>query len=267
VIPYFKQPALPLGPVTIHAFGVLVAAGILIGMHLVRRRATATGLDAGFAERMTMWILLGGFLGAHLVDRLVYFPGETLADPLSLLKFWEGLSSFGGFLGAAVAAVVYVRRVRAPVERWLYLDLVAYALPTGWFFGRTGCFLAFDHPGAETSFFLGQRYTDGLVRHNLGLEEALYTLPLALFFLWLGRAGRRHRPGLLVGLVAILYAPVRFLLDFLRSVDVRYFGLTPGQYGALALVLVGAVILLRARHLNGPMQPARPSGEPSPRPR
>ena len=35
-----------------------------------------------------------GFLGSHLVDRLVDFPRETLADPFSLLRFWESLSSF-----------------------------------------------------------------------------------------------------------------------------------------------------------------------------
>jgi phosphatidylglycerol:prolipoprotein diacylglycerol transferase len=122
--------------------------------------------------------------------------------------------------------------------------LVAYAFPTSWFFGRTGCFVAFDHPGAATSFFLAERYTDGVVRHNLGLDEALYTLPVALFFLWLGR-GRARAPGFFVGLLAVLYAPARFLLDSLRLVDVRYLGFTPGQYGAAALIVVGALILWR----------------------
>ena len=45
-----------------------------------------------------------GYIGAHLVDRFVYFPGETLANPISILKFWEGLSSFGGFVGSITAA-------------------------------------------------------------------------------------------------------------------------------------------------------------------
>jgi phosphatidylglycerol:prolipoprotein diacylglycerol transferase len=43
----------------------------------------------------------------------------------------------------------------------------------------------------------------------------------------------------------VLYAPVRFLLDFLRYVDVRYFDFTPGQYGAAALLVVGVLILWR----------------------
>ena len=110
MIPYFEQPSLSLGPITIHSFGVLVAVGILSGMYLIRRRAAAWGMDPITAERLTLWILLGGFAGAHLVDRLVYYPRETLADPWSLLRFWESLSSFGGFLGAIVGAALFLRR-------------------------------------------------------------------------------------------------------------------------------------------------------------
>ena len=250
MIPYFEQPSLSLGPISLHAFGVLVAAGILIGMRLIRHRAAVWGLDPITAERLTIWILLGGFASAHLIDRLVYFPADTLANPWSLLRFWEGLSSFGGFLGAIVAAAFFVHRERLGLQKWPYLDLVACAFPTSWFFGRTGCFLAFDHPGSATSFFLAERYSDGVVRHNLGLDEALYTLPVALLFLWLGRR-RARAPGFFFGLLAVLYAPVRFLLDFLRFGDVRYFHFTPGQYGAAALLVVG-VLILTIRSRPGP---------------
>ncbi len=64
MIPYFEQPSFSLGPITIHAFGVLVAVGILVGMHLIRRRAGVWGVDPVTAERLTIWILLGGFAGA-----------------------------------------------------------------------------------------------------------------------------------------------------------------------------------------------------------
>jgi len=242
MIPYFAQPSLSFGPISIHAFGVLVAVGILIGLRLIRRRAAAWGMEPTTAERLTIWILLGGFVGAHLIDRLVYYPADALANPWSLLRFWEGLSSFGGFLGAIAGAALFVRFQRLGPQKWSYLDLVAYAFPTSWFFGRTGCFLAYDHPGSATSIFLAQRYSDGVVRHNLGLDEALCTLPLALLFLWLGQR-RPRTPGFFVGWLAVLYAPVRFPLDFLRIADVRYFHFTPGQYGAIAIFVVGVLIL------------------------
>ena len=241
MIPYFAPPEIPFGPLTIHGFGLLVAAAVIVGVEIVRRRASRKGLDPALAQRLVLWILVGGFLGAHLVDRLVYFPAETWEDPASILRVWSGLSSFGGFLGAVLGCSLFMRANQLRGLTWFYVDVVAYAFPFAWVLGRLGCFLAFDHPGAPTTFLLGQRDAGDVVRHNLGLEEALLTAAIALVFFHLGR--RRQHPGRFIGLLALLYAPMRFGLDFLRQVDVRYVGLTPGQYGAAVLAVVGITIL------------------------
>jgi len=242
VIPYFEQPRLHLGPITIHAFGALVATGILVAFRLIRRRAPGMGLDPVLAERLAIRMVIIGFVAAHVFDRLAYFPEDVVARPLGLLYIWESISSFGGFLGAAGVAVWFWRSQPGKDLAWRYLDLIAYVFPIAWLFGRTGCAVAFDHPGFETHFLLAQRYSDGLVRHNLGLDEALYTLVLVILFFRLRR--RRPRPpGFFVGLLALAYAPARFLLDFFRSDDARYVGLTPGQYGSVALAAVGILIL------------------------
>ena len=158
---------------------------------------------------------------------------------------WESLSSFGGFLGGTIGALYFLRRHAAPGSVWKYVDSFAYAFPFAWVLGRMGCFVAFDHPGRPTEFMLGQAYKDGIVRHNLGLEEAIYTLFIAALFHLLGR--RPRFPGFFLGLFMLLYAPFRFGVDFLRIVDVRYGGLTPAQYGTIALALGGAAILVARR--------------------
>ena len=245
MIPYFEQPKLHLGPITIHAFGALVALGILLAFRLIRRRAPRLGLDPVLAERLAMNMVIVGFICAHVVDRIAYFPRDVLAHPLSLLYIWESISSFGGFLGATLVAVWFVRKHRADGMGWRYLDLIAWAFPAAWFFGRTGCALAYDHPGYATNFFLAQRYSDHVVRHNLGLDEALCTIFLVVLFQWLGR-GKPRPTGFYVGLLALVYAPIRFVLDMLRWDDARYLGFTPGQYGSILLVAVGFLILRRA---------------------
>jgi phosphatidylglycerol:prolipoprotein diacylglycerol transferase len=245
MIPYFSQPDLRVGPLTIHAFGVLVACAVLVGAEIVRRRAAVQGVSDGAIQRFLSWVLVGGFVGAHLVDRLIYFPRETLADPLSLLRFWESLSSFGGFVGGSLGAALFLRRHTARGSAWLYIDSFAYAFPFGWILGRAGCFVAYDHPGRATTFVLGQAYKDGVVRHNLGLDEAIYTAFIAALFFVLGR--RPRPPGFFLAAFMILYAPFRFGADFLRIIDVRYHGLTPGQYGCAALLLAGAAILVFGR--------------------
>jgi phosphatidylglycerol:prolipoprotein diacylglycerol transferase len=245
MLPYFRQPTIPLGPITIHAFGLLVAAAVLVGTWVVKRRLERDGLPLRPGQQLLSYILIGGFAGAHLVDRLVYFPAETMADPISLLKFWNGLSSFGGFLGAVVGAIIFLQRQPPDAGGLPYLDAVAYGFPFGWIFGRTGCFVAYDHPGSETTFFLSQYYSDGKLRHNLGLDEALYTIVIAALFAVLGR--RKRVPGFYLGLLPVVYAPFRFAVDFLRKNDVRYGGLTPGQWGCFALVALG-VLILRIAH-------------------
>lgn len=258
MIPYFPQPQVRFGPLTIHAFGVLVACALLVGMRIVRRRAAARGLPDREVGRFLSWVLVGGFASAHLVDRLVYFPADTLADPSSLLRFWESLSSFGGFLGGTVGALLFLRRHAALGSSWKYADSFAYAFPFAWILGRTGCFVAYDHPGRPTAFLLGQMYKDGIVRHNLGLEEAIYTVFIAALFYALGR--RPRFLGFFLGLFMVLYAPFRFSVDFLRIVDVRYGGLTPGQYGCIALAIGGVAILI-ARGRGG--QPELVQAPPS----
>jgi len=146
-------------------------------------------------------------------------------------------------------------RTQPAVKGWAYLDLIAFVFPVGWMFGRMGCTVAYDHPGIETQFFLGQRYSDHLVRHNLGLYEALYTIVIVLLFHFLGK-NKRRVPGFFLGVLPLVYAPVRFALDFLRIEDARYFGLTPGQYGSVLLVVAGLLVLRHGKRLAASAQAA-----------
>ncbi len=248
MIPYFEQPKLHLGPLTVHAFGALVAIGILLAFRLIRRRAPQVGLDAALSERLAMRIIIVSFISAHIVDRVAYYPRDVLANPLSLLYIWQSISSFGGFIGAILVAALFLRKQGGALG-WRYLDLIAFAFPLGWMFGRMGCTVAYDHPGLPTQFFLGQRYSDHIVRHNLGLYEAIYVVVIVLVFFRLGR-NKTRAPGFYLGILPLMYAPVRFLLDFLRIEDARYFGLTPGQYGSVLLVVAGLLVLRHAKHLG-----------------
>jgi phosphatidylglycerol:prolipoprotein diacylglycerol transferase len=101
-------------------------------------------------------------------------------------------------------------------------------------------------------------YKDGVVRHNLGLYEAIYSVGIAILVYLLGR--RRRSPGFFLGLFMIVYAPFRFAADFLRIVDVRYLGLTPGQYGCIALAVAGAALLITRRHAGDPQDRRAPVG-------
>jgi phosphatidylglycerol:prolipoprotein diacylglycerol transferase len=260
VIPYINVPPIKLGPLTFYAFGILVAIGLLLGA----RMAIEFGVKNRKLEREVMadlvaWIAIGGMLGGHVLQVLFYRPGELLEQPWILFYVWSGLSSFGGFIGAILSFLIWLKR-RQIKNAMPYADSIAFGLVPGWVFGRMGCSVAHDHPGRLTDFVLAVQYPGGS-RHDLGLYELAFTLlilfPLFLVLRW--REGVRGRPfpdGTYVGLMSLIYAPVRFGMDYLRATDkqgsdVRYFGLTPAQYAAIGLLLIGIYLMTRKRSGGG----------------
>jgi phosphatidylglycerol:prolipoprotein diacylglycerol transferase len=264
MIPYFNGKLFDFFGIPIHWFGVLVALGVIIGDRIVVAQGRKRGLEPADVKYLNVRIVIGGFIVAHLVSVLFYFPERIRENPAVLLNPFAGLSSFGGFLGAFLAFMWFTKRAEVP--RLQYADSVALGLSIGWIFGRTGCFTAHDHPGLRTSFFLGVKYPEG-TRHDLGFYELLFTIALAIF---LFRYTRKPRPpGRIIALAAMAYAPVRFGLDFLRATDVsrpdeRYFGLTPAQWACIATAALGVYLWRRSTSTpNTPSTASRPQPEQS----
>lgn len=237
-------PGLPWSHVPIHGFGILVMLGFLVGGRVATRRAARIGLDPEHIQRVIGWLVVGTIVGGHIGEELMYRPAEVLADPTRLLRMWEGLSSFGGFVTCVPLAWWYFRSRSLPF--WPYADCLAHGVAMGWFFGRMGCFVVHDHAGPPTEFWLGvygmcPNHDPTVACHDVGLYEALWSLAVFGLFVALDRVPRPV--GLFPLLLGALYAPFRFAMDFLRplSTDARYLGLTPAQYGCVLLVLVCAV--------------------------
>lgn len=224
-------------------FWILVAIGIALGARVTLQRGEQLGLPRSSLRALMTVALVAGFAAARLLYLVAERPSEQPMRWLDLIAPAGRLSSVGGFVGAVVMLRCWTHRRRLPIAP--YADALAAGFPLGWLFGRLGCFIAHDHPGRLTQFFLGVHYPDG-VRHDLGLDEALYAATLALIFRLLRR---RNRPiGTYTTILIITYAPMRFALDFLRTTDQRYFGLTVAQAGcfllwAAAMYLATATLL------------------------
>lgn len=291
MIPYLEQPTLSLGPLTIAAFGVIVATSVMVGLAIGRRRFQYLGLDHAFGESFAWWTVVGGFLGAHLFSVVLYYPEKVADNPLVLLKLWEDISSFGGIVGGALAIWLFLRRRGAaltPATRWAYVDVAAFVFPISLAIGRLACTIAHDHPGTVTRFPLAvsldrpeaQRFIAGVYAaagrtgelppssvlgglgfHDLGWYEFLYlSLVVVPLILLLDRRERRHgvhRHGAFLMTFLALYMPVRFLLDFLRVSDVRYAGLTPAQWAALCALAALPILWRATRALPGFRPPLR----------
>jgi len=247
MIPYFQFTTIWLGPVPIYVWGLFVASGILAGAALGAWFAKQRGLKPDVIWDLAVWITIGSFIAGRLFQVVFYEPEFYFVNPGEIIKIWHGgMSIIGGFIGAVIAGVWYLWRKKLDVVA--YCDTAIFGLPLGMGIGRIGCFLIHDHPGTLTDFVLGVRYPDG-VRHDLGLYESLVGFALAVVFYVLWR--KKAPQGTYIAVFLIGYGASRFFLDFLRAtdgaiVDTRYFGLTPAQYVALAMVGFG---LWSTRHL------------------
>lgn len=284
LIPYIHVDDLHIGPLTLHPFGLLVAIGVLLGTSLAARRARWLGLDVTELHSFVTWLLVGGFVGGHVFDSLLYHPTEVVARPWSLIFLWEGLSSFGGFAGGLIGVVLWKFFERAPKQQGRRLsfilferrdvprsilpfcDAVLAVFPIAWAFGRSGCAVVHDHPGARASArsllavaygpgpahaygFFELRYGNA-PRYDLGLLEMLFAVVLAFAFALTWK--KRLPVGTYVIASSLFYAPVRFALDFLRVDDLdggdpRYAALTPAQWACIALFGFGVALLLEPR--------------------
>lgn len=255
-IPWFQLKAVEVslpwvGDMTIHPFGFIVALGILVATRIAEQRAKVCDVPQVVISDLVLYIIPTALLSAYVLNGVYYHPDllrEAIQDPSILARKYLGLSSYGGFIGGILGALLWKHRNGMSLIK--AGDPIAYALPAGWFIGRSGCFLVHDHPGIVTDFPLAvNNYRlQGVARHDLGLYEALFALALFALFVYLGK--RPRKSGFFLILLSILYAPVRFLFDFLRAPpesggDTRYFGLTPAQYGSLALFFVGVFLLYR----------------------
>ena len=282
MIPYIHVPDLHIGPLPLHPFGILVATGVLVGSSVTTRRARSLGYDLVKLNSFVTWMLVSGFVLSHILDSLFYHWDEVLKRPWSLLMPWEGLSSFGGFVGALVGIVLWKYfviddgrlRVRdRPHPILPFADLVLSVFPLGWAFGRAGCSTVHDHPGARASSdaLLAVAYPlhqgEGSItrigfielihghdpRYDLGLLELMFTLVIVVCFMLTWR--RRLAIGTYVVASALAYAPVRFAMDFLRvpqseGGDTRYAGLTPAQWACMALFAYGLAMIAYMRRLR-----------------
>ncbi len=300
MIPYVVVSPFRLGPLTLQPFGILVAIGVLIGIALATRRAKKVGLEDRDIQSFIAWILIGGFVGAHVLDSLFYHPRELLAHPWSLFTLWGGLSSFGGFIGASLGALgwkYYTTRdafsisarytIRLPVRRVTparltpYADVIMAVFPVAWIFGRAGCSVVHDHPGARaagsawlavaygpgpsTDYYLFQLRHGLEPRYDLGLLEMLFAMVLATVFAlhWKSVSTK----GWYIVAACVSYAPVRFMLDFLRlddpdGGDLRYALLTPAQWACIALFAFGVGLASRILRARSPAPPSDDLAEP-----
>jgi phosphatidylglycerol---prolipoprotein diacylglyceryl transferase len=240
-----------IGGFRLHAFGLLVAVGFMVGSWLAARRARAVGIDpVAIQDVVFPWILVGGIVGARLWYVVSYWDRDFAGQPWTeIVAVWRGgLVFYGGLIGASVAAIIALRRKKLPL--WRTADCLAPAIAIGHVFGRIGCVLngccygrVCDLPWAIR--YPGDRIAGGQPVHPAQLYEAGLNLVLCLALVWWHP--RRRFDGQVFALYLLAYAVIRTISEYFRG-DYAFVSrpgagqFTPGQTTSLLILATGAVL-------------------------
>ncbi len=245
-----------LGPLPIYSYGLMLALSFILGIFLAQRAAKKRGLDPKKIEDLGFWVLIAAVIGARLLY-IMFHPDEFLSNPISFLKIWEGgLMFFGGFLGAVVAALLFLNKHHLPILKTG--DVVAPMIALGESLTRIGCFLNGCCFGKPTGLPWGMKFpyrsAAGQLQvhlHPTQLYSSLFGLALAVFLTI--RQRKKLKTGRVFGEFLVGYGGFRFSIDFVRYYE-NGGNFWINQAIALGVVIAGILVLAMVGKRAGNVQ-------------
>ncbi len=233
-------------------YGLMFALGFFLSYNIVARVYKNEGRSEEQLSSLLMHVILGTIIGARLGHCLFYQPDYYLMRPWEILMIWQGgLASHGGFLGVAVALILYLRKYPDP-PFWSLVDRIipCFMLTAG--FIRLGNFFNSEILGFPTDVPWAVIFAkvDNIPRHPAMLYEAIaYFLQFVLLQYLLSFTTIRKFPGRLTGIAAILGFSSRFVLEFFKENQVDFENQLPinmGQILSIPFVVFGIIVVIKS---------------------
>jgi len=266
-IPSPSSGSLNLGPLTLNAYGAMIALGVIVAVWVGGKRLEAR--NAGTRDDMSaiaMWGVPAGVIGAriyHVVTDWDRFSGDLGAT----IQIWKGgLGIWGGiFLGTIVGVGVARRRGRAPSA---VLTAVAPGLAFAQAIGRWGNWFNQELFGRATSLPWALRVSDdtavragfepGTTFHPTFLYESLLCAALGFGLIALDRRVPM-KPGRLFAFYVAGYTAFRFFIEGLRIDPAHYAGgLRLNQWVSLVVFACAAVVIVAMKGAPATNEQAAP---------
>lgn len=259
-----------LGFFTLRWYSLAYLAGIVLGYWHLSKMIKAPGAPMAqrHADDLFFYCTLGIILGGRLGYAAFYAP-ELWAQPLELLKLWNGGMSFHGGLFGVVLAIAWVSW-RGNLSFIRVADYISVCVPFGMLFGRLANFVNGELwgrvAGPDVPWAMVFPDAGPLARHPSQLYEALLEgalmIVVMLLLFWQTRA--RYRTGLLVGVFTAGIAAGRFTVEFFREPDAQLqefalrTGLSMGQWLTIPLIALGLGLVIWAL-MRPPLGSAAPA--------
>ncbi|UNK16995.1 prolipoprotein diacylglyceryl transferase [Paenibacillus sp. N3/727] len=242
-----KNDLLHIGPLTIYGYGLMIAIGIITAYQVLVTRAEKRQMERSHISSITLWGLLGGFLGAKLLYWITQ--GKNIMDhPEILWDMSTGFVVYGGILGGILSGYIYCRMKGLNFLQHLDLFVPSIALAQG--FGRIGCLLAGCCYGEETHGWFGITFHESEFAPNdvllipTQILESVFSF--GLFFVLIYLAKSKKTDGFITSLYLLLYSLGRFIIEFYRGDIIRgSVGiLSTSQFISLLVIVITCLIMV-----------------------
>jgi prolipoprotein diacylglyceryl transferase len=279
-IPSPSSGTIDIGSLSIHAYGLMIALGVVAAVWLFGRRLEAAGVGTREdASAISVWGVVAGVIGArlyHVATDWSSFEGDLGKIP----QIWKGGLGIPGGLLAGIAVGLWAARRRG-ISAALTANLAAPAIALAQAIGRWGNWFNQELFGKPTDLPWALRVSDantiaagyppGTTFHPTFLYESLWTFALCGALVLIDRRWR-IRPPRLMAMYLLGYGAGRFWVEGLRIDPADHVaGLRWNQWVALVVaVLAGAYLFGSARRLTlgpdealqaEPSDPAAPAGD------
>ena len=171
-------------------YGLLFAAGFLISQQILFYIFRKEGHKESDVETLTVFMVIATILGARLGHVFFYEPAKYLANPIDILKIWEGgLASHGAAIGILFALFLYsnydikynllkleghIKRQKRPRQSWLWVvDRIVIVVALTGALIRFGNFMNSEIIGKPTNSDYGVVFGHSLketLENNQGIE-------------------------------------------------------------------------------------------------
>lgn len=224
-------------------YGILIAAGVMIGTLIAMREAKRKGVDEDTLLDLLLFAIPSALIGARLY--YVVFSWDMYRDnPIEALNFrGGGLAIHGAIIAGVVVAIIF-SRIRKE-NFWTLGDITAPSLILGQAIGRWGNYINGEAHGGPTDLPWGIMVNGSKV-HPTFLYESLWNFLVFGFLLWYSR-NKAKIEGEVFLLYLILYSLARLLIEGLRTDSLMWGPIRVAQLISLIGILIPGIILYRKK--------------------
>ena len=213
----------------IYWYGIIIAAGMLLGLYFCMKQAPKYGLSEDNIIDTVLWVIPFSIIGARIYYVLFYLDLFRNSDGSinwsSTYRIWDGgLAIYGGVIAGFLTAYLFSRRRK--ISFWALTDCCVQGLFIGQAIGRWGNFMNREAFGAATELPWRMRLwtsaTTYMDVHPTFLYESLWNV-IGLLLLYFVVSRARRFDGENTCFYFIWYGLGRFWIEGLRT-DSLYLG-------------------------------------------